>query len=116
MSFGSKYSKGTRFKINTEGFEFFDLKNLYEKYGEDQKYRLRGCYINNKSNYDPAPVLITDNFFVNAPAHLTMQIQEMLRDPEAIDDMNEGRAAFVIYQYVNEKFKRTCYGVNFIDF
>ena len=117
MSIAAKYNKGSLFKVNTEGYGYKGLEELYNENGADQEYEVRGIYINHKSQFGDAPVAISDGFFVNLPAHLLDDAKDMLKDQDAIDAMNAGTFGFKIETYEKEigKKMKTCYGVRWVD-
>ena len=115
MSFASKYNNEKKFTYDTEGFEYFNLKDLFENDGEGVIYPFWGFYINNKSNYDPYPVAFTDSFFVNLPTHMLKVCEEILKDDADIASINEGKVGFKIYTYYSERHKKDCYSIKFVD-
>ena len=116
MSIAKKYNKGKRFSIDTTGWDkFFSLKELFTANGPDHVYGLNGCFVSEKGNYGPSPVFVSDGFFVNAPAHLLNDVKEILADDESIAQIEEGKAGFRIYEYEQTKYKRRCFGVEFVD-
>ena len=48
MSFAARHSKGSVFQCNTDGFEYFSLKQLFDDNGADEVYQIQGLYINLK--------------------------------------------------------------------
>ena len=117
MSFASRHSKGSKFNVNTEGFEYMNLKNLYE---EDPKavWRIQGIYINKKSEYGDAPVAICDGFFANLPQHLLNECLEILSNEEDVNDIKAGNVGFTVYTYEKEDKKHkveTYYSINWED-
>lgn len=116
MSFAKKFNKTERlFNVDTKEFDFVSLKELLEQNGTDHVYPLRGMYINTKSQYGAQPVFITDGLLVNVPSHLLDTAKEIMRDVEAVADINAGRAGFKIYEYTSDKYKRTSQSVEFVD-
>lgn len=117
MSIAAKYNKGNLFKVNTEGYGYKKLEELYNENGADQEYEMRGIYISHKSEFGDAPVAICDGFFVNLPSYLLDDANEMMRDQETIDAINAGTFGFKIEPYEKEigKKTKTCYGVRWVD-
>lgn len=115
MSFASRYNKEKKFEIDTDGFEYVSLKELYEAYGEEMVYPLRGIYINRKSMYGPAPVFVTNDSFVNIPEHMLGISKEILADDESIEEINDGKVGFEIYPYTSKTYKCDTFGVRFVD-
>lgn len=116
MSFASKYNKeAKKFDIDTEGFEYFNLDDLFENNGADYKYLLKGFYINKKGKFGDAPVAITPEYFVNLPQHLLDSVNEILADNEAVADINKDKVGFTIYSYNDEKHNKICYSIKYED-
>lgn len=116
MSFASKRNKDVKkFDIDTEGFEYYNLDDLYEENGEDYQYILKGFYINKKSKYGDAPVAITLDYFVNLPQHMLDTVKEICADADDVADINNDKVGFKIYSYEDEKHKKTCYSIRFED-
>lgn len=115
MSFAKKYNKEKKFNIDTTGFNYASLADLYNNNGEKAVYPLTAIYINTKGKYQDAPVFATDEFFVNIPSHMIDSANEILKDDVAINDINNGKVGFQIYAYRNNRYSKDCYGVNFVD-
>lgn len=117
MSFATRHGKGLIFECNTEGFEYKKLSELYKELGGDQEYQIQGLYINRKSEYGDAPVVITLDCFVNFPEYMLDECQAILHSAEDIEDIKAGKVGFKIEEYIKEigKSKKTCYGVRWID-
>lgn len=90
MSFAAKYNKGSKFDIDTTGFEYRNLDTLKES----QVIIIRGLFINEKrtkrKKWD-SPVVIASDCYYNLPTYLTDQVRDMLADPETIQDINDGK-------------------------
>lgn len=115
FSFAEKYNKGHKFDVDTTGYEYISLEQLYKENGEQYIYKLMGVYINTKGMYSDSPVFIIDNYLVNCPSHMTNTCNEILSDTDSVDSINDGRVGFQIYTYMSTKYNKKCYGVNFID-
>lgn len=133
FSISKKYNKEKLFKINTDGFEYISLEDLYKEREsniaiedfedpeevkeivEETIYQVRGIYINTKGLYDDAPVVALDSAYVNLPAHMTQICREILADPQAIAAINAGRVGFTIYAYEKPQYHKTCYSVRWVD-
>lgn len=125
FSFSKKFNKSRLFDIDTSNFEYCNLEDLYHDAltrcdgdtveASEVVYTIRGVYINTKSLYDPAPVIATDDCYVNLPSHMTETCMAMLADPACIKAINEGRCGFTIYQYEQKRYNKTCYSVEWRD-
>lgn len=117
MAFSAKkYNKGSVFTFKApDSFEYTSLDELYHNNEHDWVYPVKALFINKKSKYGDHPVIVTDNEYVSVPKHLTDTVKAMIADDEAVDAINSGKLGFTIYEYVDSKYKRTCYSVTWID-
>lgn len=117
MSFAAKHNRGNVFLIDTEGWtEYRDLRSLYKEDGAEKVYPLHGFYINRKSQFGDAPVIICDGYFVNCPKHMLDEVKDIMRDPEDIAAINDGKVGFTIRTYEAKNYKnKKCYGITFVD-
>mgnify|MGYP003583240502 CR=1 FL=1 len=99
-----------RFNTSKAQFDFQAPENtpfkkpfeLVQENGLDKVYPLRSCYINKKGLYGDEPILITDDCFVNAPAHICDTITQVLKDTDAVKLINLGKVGFKFYEYQNK--------------
>lgn len=98
-----------------EDFEFKTLGELYKENGKDAVYTVRGAYINTKGMYGENPVIVCDDCYVSLPKHLTQTVKEIRADKQLVDDVNNGKVGFEIYEYVQKTYKKTCYSINWLD-
>ena len=98
-----------------DGAPFKSLKELYNGEKGENKYIVRGLYINKKSKYGDAPVAISDDFSINLPSHLCDTVTEMLHDKELVEAINAGKFGLEVYMYVPSGYKNTCYSVKWVD-
>lgn len=110
----SKYNKVKRFDVNTDGFEYKKLEELYVE-GEVNIFPLKALYINTKGKFGDRPLAVTNKEFVNLPNHLLETVREMLNDAELIEAINAGEVAFEIYSYEDRNYNKLCYSVNWVD-
>lgn len=116
MSILSKYNKKNMFNFEIpEDFEYFSLETLYKDNGENKQYPIKAFFINKKSLYGDSPVAVTDTCLVNLPNHMVETIEEILKDEEAIAEINEGKGAFQIYSYTLKDRSGIYYSIKFID-
>lgn len=116
MSIANKYNKGNQFNFQIpDSFGYVSLEDMYKYHGEKEVYTVNAMYINHKSQYGDAPVIATDSCLVNAPAHMTDTVLEMLQDAEVIDAVNNGLLGFSIYPYQSKNAKGTFYSIKWVD-
>ena len=113
FSFANLYNTEIHFNINTEGFEYKTLEELY--FSEDVVYPVRGLYINKKGLYGDSPLLATDEYYVNLPQHMLDTVLDILEDKRAVHSINEGSVGFSIYQYTQRRYNKTCSNIKWVD-
>jgi len=93
-------NKGTR-KFNYEITDRHVYKKLGELYKEnkDGVYIVRMFYTNKKSLYGENEVVVTDDYIINLPKHLTESVEKIVNNEEYLELINEGKFAFNIYEY-----------------
>lgn len=101
MGIANKYNRGSKFDVDTTGFEYVKLTQL----NKDESYKLRGFYINTKGEYGASPVAILDDRFVNLPQHLLETVRDMLIDDDTIEAIRAGKFGFIPREYVDKKGK-----------
>lgn len=114
MSFASKFNKGVSFNIDTTGYAFTKLGDLYNANGADVIFTVNGMYVF-KGKIETAPVFILSDSkqLVNMPAHLTDTVREILNDSDAVQDIKDGKVGFTIREY--ESHGKKCYTIIFVD-
>lgn len=116
MGIASKYGNNVK-KFNFQAgsdFEFFTLQDLFTEGEKDERFVVRGFWIS-EGTFGKQPIAVLDNCYVNLPPHLLKVVTEICADEEAVQQVNDGKLAFTIYKYYNEKYKKDCYSVNWID-
>lgn len=103
MDFLSKYNKKSLFNYDSEvERDYCTLADLVECNGTDAVYPVQALFINTKSRFGDAPVLVTSQWLVNAPKHLTDTVKAMCADNEAVEAINAGKVGFKVYQYAGK--------------
>lgn len=97
----------------TEGFKYFKLEELYKANGPDAVYPILGWFFHT-GKFGEQPVFFTHYCFINGPAHLTEQCKEIEQDPEAVAQINAGKAGFKIRDYINS-LNKTSYSIEWVD-
>ena len=88
--------------------EFKKLAELKEK----TKYTILAIFINTKGKLGHQGIIITDDYQVNMPLHLTDLAKDLRQDEEIIDAINNRQLAFEIYEYTNDFGK--AYSLNLV--
>ena len=108
----SKFNKGN--KINWG----IDTKPLpFKKTSEvelNKIYDLKGCFITPDREFGGA-VLITGDFLLNIPGRYIDNINNIMSDPETVEDIKAGKCGFIVTSFISEKFKRTGYSIEFVE-
>ena len=117
MSFAKRHKKGLiDWGINTENFEYFKLSDLFDMNGADQTYVLKGVFVNkNKTEkqlkeYGASPVGILEDKLINLPNHMLEEVEEIMKNPEDVEDIMAGNAVFKIREY--ESHGKQCFGID----
>ena len=113
FSFSKRYNKEKVFAVDTSSFVYVSIEEMY--HDDETVYPVRGVYINNKSLYDPSPVLALDDCYVNLPAHIIDECKDMIADRQAVSAINRGLVGFTIYKYHQVRFNKDCYSVKWVD-
>lgn len=101
-----------RFEFEEKEREFIKLSELVEKYGMKKEYIVRALFTNKESKFGEQGVIVTDDYNVNLPNHLTELIKEMRADEDVVNIINAGEVQFTIYEYENKKGQKG-YSINF---
>ncbi|HDS3929018.1 TPA: hypothetical protein RPV34_002778 [Staphylococcus aureus] len=101
-----------RFEFEEKEREFIKLSELVEKFGIKQEYIVRALFTNKESKFGEQGVIVTDDYNVNLPNHLTELIKDMRQDEDVVDIINKGEVVFSIYEYENKKGQKG-YSINF---
>lgn len=113
----SKFNKERLFNVNTAGFDYYSLEDLYKNHKSDHVYQVLGMYIGTKSEYDPeTPIVALKDRYVNIPVHQLAEVQAMLSDKSAIRAIRDGECGFVIKTYYQQKYKKTCYKAEWVNY
>ncbi|WDS60857.1 single stranded DNA-binding protein [Staphylococcus phage Simurgh] len=101
-----------RFEFEEKEREFIKLSELVEKYGMKKEYIVRALFTNKESKFGEQGVIVTDDYNVNLPNHLTELIKDMCQDEDVVNIINAGEVQFTIYEYENKKGQKG-YSINF---
>lgn len=97
-----QFNKRSLFNYDSEKErDYCKLSDLVECNGIEAVYTIEALFINTKSKYGQSPVLVTSQWLVNAPQHLTQTVQQMIQVPEIVDSINAGKVGFKVYQYTS---------------
>jgi len=97
----------------TEKHEYKKLGDLYKE-NKDGVYIVRMFYTNKKSMYGENEVVVTDDYIINLPKHLTETVEKIVNTEEYLKLINEGKFVFNIYEYEYKLGKevKKAYSVN----
>lgn len=116
MGVANKYNKMNVFTFKApDSFEYWSLEDLFESEGAKKVHTVKAMYINHKSKYGDAPVIVTDTCLVNFPNHMTETVEAMLQDDEVIEAVNSDKLGFMVYSYKPNKVDKLCYGATWVD-
>jgi hypothetical protein len=60
-------------------------------------------------------IIIKDEMLVDLPAHLTEDVKAILQDAEVIEGIKAGKVGIQIEEYEQKKYKKTCYGIKWVE-
>lgn len=111
-------SRGNKFLVDTTGFEYKPLSDLFDAKKPDTVFNVYGAYIGRfYSKREKKEVeccfVASDGYFISLPAHLVETVKEILADDESCEQMNISAAGLVIRPY--EKDGETFYSADFVD-
>lgn len=115
MSILNKYNKKVTFEYE-KGVDrdYTTLSDLVELNGIEKQYIVEALFINTKSKFGEAPVIVSGEWLVNAPKHLTETVKQMQNDEELVNLINKRLVVFKIYSYQdNNNVKR--YSVEWLE-
>lgn len=121
MSIANKYNREVKSHYNYEFPEpgtahYVTLKEMYSENNPDRIFGVYGLFINNKGSYGPQPVAGSDGKLIfNLPQHLLPAIEEMRKDPEVTQAINDGKLGFKIRTYQRKGSKAVNYTVEWVD-
>ena len=104
--------------VDTTGFEYKSLSDLYDEKKPNMVFSVYGAYIGSfysrkqKKEVDCCFVA-SDGFFISLPTHLVETVREILSDDEACEEMNNSQAGLVIRPY--EKDGEMFYSADFVE-
>lgn len=104
--------------IDTTGFEYKSLSEIFDAKHPDQVFSVYGLYVGKfYSKREKKEVencfAASDGFFISLPSHLVETVKSILTDDEAVDQMNGSAAGLVIRPY--DKDGETYYTADFLD-
>ena len=92
----------------SKDFTFRTLEELYKVNGKDEVYTVKGLFINTKGMYGDNPVIVCSEYYVSLPNHLVDAVEEIRRDKQLVDDINNDKVGFEIYEYVQQIGRASC--------
>ena len=94
----------------TDKHEYRRLEELY-KANKDGVYVVRMFYTNKKSRFGENEVVVTDDYIVNLPKHLTAAVEKITKNDKYLELIDQGKFVFKVYEYEYNKGKKA-YSVN----
>lgn len=108
----NKYSNGAaKFEYDNE------KEREYIKLGEldlSKTYPIEALFINTKGKFGDQGVIISGDYIVNCPQHLTDMIEDMRQDAEMVEGINDRLLDFEIYEFESKKYNRTSHSINLV--
>lgn len=109
----TKFNKGNSIDWNykTEGFDFKKPSEM----ALDTVFPIHGVFTTPDNGYGVGGVVILDDCLLNAPAHDVDTIKAILADDETVEEIKAGKCGVKVTTYTSKKFKRTGYGLEFVE-
>lgn len=108
----NKYSNGgAKFEYDNE------KEREYIKLGEldmSKTYPIEALFINTKGKFGDQGVIISSDYIVNLPNHLTEMIEDMRQDDEMVEAINDRLFDFEIYEFESKKYNRKSHSINLV--
>lgn len=82
--------------------EYTNLTDLYVGNGKDAVYTVEALFINEKSKFGNAPVIVSGSQLVNVPSHLLDTVEAMRKDEDLTQHINNRKVGFTVYEYENQ--------------
>jgi hypothetical protein len=113
MGLMNRFNKGTiDWGIDTKDMKYIKLS----EFKEGDIVQVKGLFINNKGNFEPHPVAISENGLIDLPMHQTETVNEILASPEVVEAIKQGKVAFKVRIYNAVKYSnKECYSVEWVD-
>lgn len=111
MSFSKWSKKNVRWDYETKGFEFVKASEVEE----GVVYPIHGVFITPDKGFGEGAVVILDDKLLNAPSASVETIRDIINDDESVELIKAGKAGVRVYTYTSKKYKRTGYGLEFVD-
>jgi len=107
-SFANKHNaKANPFTFKTpEMHPFKKPADLVAEQGIEQTYLVRAFYVNKNGQFGDEPVIVTDDFILNAPRSILEMVNGIIDDGESTQLVNDGQVAFQLYEYTNKYGKQ----------
>lgn len=108
------------FDIDTTGFDYRDLEDVYDVNSEDP-IPVFGAYLTVDKRTEsqrrlgkgigPHPVLIMEDYFLNLPGHLYSMWKQILDDEDAVEAIKNGELGITIYTYEKSGYNKEFYSI-----
>lgn len=113
MDFAKQFNKVT-FSVDTTGFEYKKLKEIYNAENKENVFKLNGIFVNKSPlGFSPVAICADIKALVNLPSHLTEMARNILADSEAVETIENGKVGFTVYEY--EAKGKQCYSIKFVN-
>lgn len=125
MSFSDRHNKGQNqftFRLESEGDSKAEFKKLSEL-DPDSTYVVRGFFISKAGKFGKHPVAVvtasktddtSNGFFVDFPKSSLDEVEDILKNPEDVQDINDMKVGFTTHKYDN-KYGKDFTGFTFCD-
>lgn len=112
------YNKEVIFDVAFDNRGWKKLEDFYNEpgYNPNEIHTIEGLFINEKGKFGKRPYVACDKIYlVDFPQHLTEVVEQMIADPEVVQQINEGKAGFTVRAYMSNTYNRECYAPRFVN-
>lgn len=113
----TKFNKSELLFNDNERFDDFKtLEELFTENGTDKPYIVKGVYVYT-STYGDGCFIKSDGFNITLPTHMVETVNNIRKDMESVEEINNGKVGVKIYSYkLPDKYPdKVFYSVNFIE-
>ena len=107
----NKKSLSSVWNIDTKDFEFFKAQDIEL----DVVHRLYGLFISKGGKYgDSASAILSDKFVSISNSYLE-EVQNVLNDNEAVEEIKQGKVGIKFTKFHNKKYNKDGYAIEFVE-
>lgn len=83
---------------------YFSAKYVYTEFGPEKLFPVKALYINPHGRYGEYACVVTENFVINLPHHMTEKIRRMIESKNVLKKIYDGRFYVFVKTYRSPNF------------